>query len=177
MLLLAVFLLSVTFVLAAKCATIQKGELHASTGEILTTGFDNYGYNYQAHQYLGLYGNYQRPPQVTDEGYKLMMKWNDAWLANSDCNGDGLLDRHYGFPSYDNSEAWLTNHMSGEYVDGVTGELCNWTYFVKIISTSSNKGDYKANEIWYTADGAEIGPVIWGEFAITEEINNDPCAE
>ena len=47
-------------------------------------------------------------------------KWNDAWLSNKDCDGDGLLDRHYGLDSYRGSGAWLTNHQSGEYeVDGI----------------------------------------------------------
>jgi hypothetical protein len=29
--------------------------------------------------------------------------------------------------------------------------------------------------IWYTADGDLIGAVIWGEFAVLQEISNDPC--
>lgn len=156
------------------CTTIQSGELLTSTGETITTGFDEYGYNYQAHQYIGLYGNYQRPPEPVDDGYKLMMKWNDAWLSNVDCDGNGLLDRHYGYTTYTDSGAWLTNHMSGEYIDGGTGEVCHWTYFVKIITPSSD--DYADGGIWYTADGTEIGPVIWGAFAVIEEVSNDPCA-
>jgi len=30
--------------------------------------------------------------------------------------------------------------------------------------------------VWYTADGVEIGPEIWGAFAIIEEVSNDKCA-
>ena len=30
--------------------------------------------------------------------------------------------------------------------------------------------------IWYAFDGTEIGPVIWGAFAIIQEVENDPCA-
>ncbi len=30
--------------------------------------------------------------------------------------------------------------------------------------------------IWYQADGTEIGPVIWGAFAIVQQVENDPCA-
>ena len=30
-------------------------------------------------------------------------------------------------------------------------------------------------ELWLSADGKEIGPSIWGAFAIVEEISNDPC--
>ncbi|MFC1727617.1 hypothetical protein ACFL0Y_03790 [Patescibacteria group bacterium] len=31
--------------------------------------------------------------------------------------------------------------------------------------------------VWYTAEGDEIGPVIWGSFAIIQEIASDPCGE
>ena len=167
--------LSVSIVSAASkdtCTTIQSGLLLTSTGEVIETGFDQYGYNYQAHQYIGYYGNYQRPPDPVDWGYRLMMKWNDAWLSNKDCDGDGLLDRHYGFPSYIGSGAWLTNHMSGSYE--LNDNTCHWTYFVKIIAAP--EGAYKLNGKWYNAEGVEIGPVIWGSFAIIQQVENDPCA-
>ena len=154
------------------CTTIQSGELYASTGEQLTTGFDMYGYNYQAHQYIVYYGNYQRPPQPVDWGYRLMMKWNDAWLSNKDCDGDGLLDRYYGYDSYIGSDAWLTNHMSGEYQQD--GNTCKFDYFVKIIAAPEDA--YEDSGYWYAADGTEIGAVIWGSFAVIQEIKTDPCA-
>lgn len=161
------------------CTTIPSGEILASNGDVITTGYDEYGYNYQAHMYIGLYGNYQRPPEPVDEGYKLMMKWNDAWLSNKDCDGDGLLDRHYGYPTYTDSGAWLTNHMMGTYLDE-DEEECHWTYFVKIITPSSDAHKGVAPDedpgYWYSADGTEIGPVIWGSFAIIQEVENDPCA-
>jgi len=34
----------------------------------------------------------------------------------------------------------------------------------------------KVAGVWYTAEGEEIGPVIWGEFATIQSVNNDPCA-
>jgi len=48
----------------SSCNTIQSGELYAKDGSLITTGFDQWGYNYQAHQYIGYYGNYQRPPEL-----------------------------------------------------------------------------------------------------------------
>jgi hypothetical protein len=153
------------------CTTIQSGELYASTGEVLTTGFDKYGYNYQAHQYIGYYGNYRRPPEPVDWGYRLAMKWNDAWLANVDCDDDGLLDRHHGFDSYIGSGAWLTNHQKGE--DTVDGEVCKWEYFVKIVAAPADA--YTDGGVWYAADGTEIGPVIWGAFAIIQSVYDDSC--
>ncbi len=155
------------------CTTIQSGELVSSTGEVLTVGFDQYGYNYQAHQYIGYYGNYQRPPQLEDWGYRLMMKWNDAWLSNKSCDGDLLLDRHYGFTSYIGSGAWLTNHQSGTDIDE-NGNEYKWSYFVKIVAAPLDATD--VGGIWYAADGPAIGPVIWGAFAIIQEIENDPSA-
>jgi len=268
------------------CTTIQDGTLYASTGELLTTGYDEFGYNYQAHMYIGYYGNYQRPPEPVDWGYQLMMKWNNAWLSNKDCDNDGLLDRHFGYASYIGSGAWLTNHQSGSYkkddcwtftgdwvleldfegvqyahdvtfttevpcesfsgtggypsgeiytitstVSGVvntsvvpnevlitityvnpmagseryldgtiaadgtmSGEwtsnvapehsgtwkstmgtaLCYWDYFVKIVAAPSDA--YVDSGVWYAEDGTEIGEVIWGAFAVIQEVENDPCA-
>jgi hypothetical protein len=157
------------------CVTIQSGTLYASDGSLITTGYDKWGYNYQAMIFNGKYCDAYRnaawcQPWKDDN---LQMKWNEAWLSNKDCDRDGKLDRHFGYPSYIGSGAWLTNHMSGVYDDG-TGNLCKWTYFVKIIavpSTATKSGGY-----WYDSKGKEIGPVIWGEFAVIQEVYNDPCA-
>ncbi len=94
------------------------------------------------------------------------MKWNDAWLSNKDCDGDDALDRHYGFPSYSGSGAWLTNHIRG--VDELTGEY--YVYFVKIVAPPADA--VLDGGIWYTANGIEIGPVIWGSFAIIQEVES-----
>ena len=100
------------------------------------------------------------------------MKWNDAWLSNKDCNDDGLLDRHSGFDSYIGSGAWLTNHESGTYLDG-DGNECKYNYFVKIVAAPT--GATLREDIWHDASGVQIGPEIWGAFAIVQSINNDPC--
>ncbi len=156
------------------CTTIQSGELFASDGSVITTGFDEWGYNYQARLFNGMYCDAYRDAAWC-QSYKddnLAMKWNDAWLSNQDCDGDGLLDRHYGFTSYIGSGAWLTNHMSGTYEQD--GQTCSWTYFVKIVAAPADAS--AAGGVWYTADGIEIGPVIWGEFATIQEVSNDACA-
>ena len=147
----------------ADCTTIQDGTLYASTGEALVLGYDDFGYNYQAHMFNGRYCDYDR-----DEGgdycdVQLIMKWNDAWLSNMDCDGDSLLDRHFGYDSYIGSGAWLTNHDSGVDEDGNT-----WTYFVKIIAVPDDAS--LSEGIWYAADGTEIGPVIWGSFAVIQQV-------
>ena len=175
---------------------------HYLEGEPLETGYDIFGYNYQSHLFNGSYANTYLggagfPPycgddeayeqRLIDEEYtsnpygawywpyrdvQLMMKWNDAWLSNRDCDGDeeGKLDRHYGFPSYIGSGAWLTNHMRGVEVDEDTGEREHWVYFVKIVAAPADA--VKIGNVWYAADGTEIGPVIWGEFAIIQQVDS-----
>ena len=102
-----------------------------------------------------------------------MMKWNDAWLSNKDCNGDGLLDRPDDMGgTCIGSGAWLTNHQSGTYIDD-NGNECNWIWFVKIVAVLS--GAVVRDGVWYTADGAEIGAVLWGPFAVIQSVYNDPC--
>jgi len=156
-----------------ECTTIQSGELLTSDGSVITTGYDEWGYNYQAHLFNGMYCDAYRDAAWCQpyKDVKLAMKWNDAWLSNKDCDGDGLLDRYYGFDSYIGSGAWLTNHQSGTYE--MDGETCRWNYFVKIVAAPA---DATASGGYWYADGTEIGPVIWGAFAIIQQVENDPCA-
>jgi hypothetical protein len=49
-----------------------------------------------------------------------------------------------------------------------------WTYFTKIVAAPEDA--YVDAGKWYTADGVEIGPVIWGAFATVQEVYNDPSA-
>ncbi len=163
---------------------------HYLEGQPLQVGFDIFGYNYQAHLFKGSYANAYLgrpgagfpPYEGDDDAYlaknpkaidhwvwphrniKLAMKWNDAWLSNKDRDLDGKLDRHYGFTSYIGSSAWLTNHQSG----GEKKE--RWTYFVKIVAVPEDADI--VGGIWYTADEVEIGPVIWGAFAIIQEVES-----
>jgi hypothetical protein len=113
--------------------------------------------------------------------FDLGMKWNDAWISSKDCDSDGKLDRHHGYTNYIDSGAWETNHTKTLYFDN--GKKCKYVDFAKIIAVpadayyddanNNNKADY--GELWYTATGVEIGPCIWGQFAIIQEVVNDPC--
>lgn len=164
--------IAITSFVWAQCETIQGGTLTASTGETLTTGYDDFGYNYQAHMFNGRYCDNDRVLGGSYCDVDLIMKWNDAWLSNKDCDGDTKLDRHFGYSAYIGSGAWLTNHQAGKVE--VNGKLRKWTYFVKIVAVDSD-----AQEIggyWYTPDGIEIGPVIWGSFAVIQRVSNDPSA-
>jgi len=175
------------------CTKIQDGVLeyspeHYLADSPLTVGFDDYGYNYQAHLFNGTYANVylgrdgfpaydgdtdaylaENPDVVTHWAWQwrdvqLSMKWNSAWLANTDCRGDGELDRYYGFDSYIGSGAWTTNHMAGG------GGAGNWTYFTKIVAAPADATEVL--DIWYAADGTEIGPEIWGSFATIQDVES-----
>ena len=160
------------------CTTIQDGTLVRSDGEVIETGYDEWGYNYQAHLFNGGYCDAYRDAAWC-QPYKyveLLMKWNDAWLSNKDCDEekDGLLDRHAGFDSYIGSGAWTTNHQSETYYDD-DGNIQKWNYFVKIVAAPADaiKISGENGKYWFAADGTEIGPVIWGDFAIIQQIYND----
>jgi len=155
------------------CTTIQDGTLLTSGGEVIVTGYDEFGYNYQAHIFNGRYCDYDRVIGGDYCDVDLVMKWNEAWMSNKDCDDDGKLDRHYDYPSYIGSGAWCTNHQSGTYEDE-DGNKCKWIYFVKIVAVPEDA--YEQNGTWYTADDEEIGPVIWGQFAIIQQVSNDTCA-
>ena len=157
---------------AKKCVTIQDGTILTSTGEVIITGYDEFGYNYQAHIFNGRYCDYDRTIGGDYCDVDLIMKWNDAWMSNKDCDEDGLLDRHYGYDTYIGSGAWVTNHQSGKVE--VNGKLRTWTYFVKIVAAPADA--VKDGAYWYTVDGIEIGPVIWESFAIIQQVSNDPSA-
>lgn len=157
------------------CAAIPDGTIKTSDGEVIKPGYDKWGYNYQARIFNGYYCDAYRDAAWCQpwKEVRLIMKWNDAWLSNMDCDGDGLLDRHYGYTSYIGSGAWCTNHMSGEYE--LDGKKCLWEEFVKIVAAPADA--ILLGGVWYAADGTEIGPSIWGEFAIIQDILNDPCAD
>lgn len=133
-----------------ECAKISDGVITDSAGNVITAGFDKWGYNYQAHMFSGYYDNYSRPAVPVTSGDKLVMKWSDPWLSNMDCNHDGKLDRGLvdGVVS-GTSKGWLTNHYFGTYSDGT-----NYNDFVKIVWTGPNSP-------------------LWGEYTIVQEVWND----
>lgn len=46
-----------------------------------------------------------------------------------------------------------------------------WTYFVKIVAAA--EGDTVVDGNW-VRNGVVLGPVIWGDFEVIEEVSNDP---
>lgn len=147
---------------SSSCTDIQSGEITDSAENPITMGYDQFGYNYQAHMFNGTYDSVDR---VLDNKYfgsegdyvddSLIMKWSDEWLANVDCNEDGKLDRGLvnGFVG-GTSLGWETNHVEGEYIDA-DGNLQHYTYFAKIV---------------WTGPGSDL----WGQYSIIMENYQDP---
>lgn len=138
------------------CATIDDGTITDVNGNTIVKGYDQWGYNYQAHMFNGFADNYSRPTVPVTSGDKLIMKWSDAWLANVDCNGDGKLDRGLVDGVVNGtSMGWLTNHYNGT-VD-VNGKTKRYTDFYKIVWTGP-------------------GSPLWGQYTVIQEVWNDPSA-
>jgi hypothetical protein len=174
----AVFALVVSTPALAQCTKIQSGLLTAKDGTQLTTGFDKYGYNYQAHMFNGLSPNAARPAggPVMEGTENLVMKWSDDWLANVSCDSDTLLDRGLDAKTGTKtgvSMGWVTNHYEGDYI-GNDGELHHYTYFSKIayVGPAPTTGA----DPW-GGDVSVDGKRIWGSFAIIEEIQSDPYGD
>lgn len=148
----------------SSCARIQDGTLTDSAGELLTLGYDQFGYNYQAHMFNGTYDSVDRKLDGKYWGStgdfvddKLIMKWSDSWLANVDCDGDGKLDRGLvdGVAS-GTSKGWLTNVVEGDYdSDGDGTQDAHYTWFTKIV--------------WVGPGGD-----LWGQYTIIQDVGNDP---
>ena len=152
----------------AQCVKIQSGSILDVNGKSISVGYDQYGYNYQAHIFNGLYENYSRPAGVVTDGTEnLVMKWSDDWMANVDCNGDNKLDRGLNRKTGNStgiSMGWVTNHLEGDY-EGSDGEMHHYTYFVKIVFDDG------------AACSAGLVTCIWGKYEVVEEIQNDLFGE
>ncbi len=173
---------------------------HFLEGENLSTGFDIFGYNYQSHSFKGYYANlylgdigfppyagededyFIENPEAENNSYFMTyywpyrndwvnMTWNDTWLSNMDCNGDGLLDDENNTIG---SGAWENYHSKGSYISE-DGSTCHWEQKVKIISVPSESN--LVDDIWYDSDGNEIGQDFYGSWVIIQTIMNDPCGE
>lgn len=143
---------------------------------------------------LAAYGYYdsaeEAEAQLSQEWFwdlrdvRLWMYWNDAWLSNQDrgddqmgTEPDGNLDRHYGFPSYIDSKAWLV-----QYQLEPIRVLCNGRmrtvylfYYSRIVAARST--DELIDGIWYNKDGKELGPVSNGQFIKVKEFLYDPLEQ
>lgn len=153
-----------------QCTTIKSGQITNAAG-VIKTGFDKWGYNYQAHMFNGLYDNYSRPTvPFTTGDINLVMKWSDEWISNQDCNGDGKLDR--GLDSKTGvsdgiSKGWCTNHFEGDYEDA--GVMYHYTEEIKMVYV----GPAPAGDDPWGGDVSIGGKRIWVFYAVVEDVIND----
>jgi len=163
--LLAVMLFPLSVVAGGSCTKIRSGLITDDNGDVITLGFNAAGYNYQRHMFIS-------PTQTHVE------KWNDAYLSRKDCDGDGKLDKHYGFETYRGSNAKLRTYSSGSYDSN--GETCIWFLFTKIVAAPTDADTCFSEDGffgWCRPDGSFIGP-LWGtEFAQTKYEYTDSCYE
>jgi hypothetical protein len=127
-------------------------------------GFDQYGFNYQAHIFNGSYcAAWHNPSWCTGDvaSWRLLMKWNDAYLSADDTNKDGQVDPHPGRSTYIGSGAWVQEHEYGSYRDA-SGVMHFFIYDAKIVAKSTP----------YSSCGN--GYEIWDDFCVVQEIYNDP---
>jgi hypothetical protein len=163
----------------SSCNNIQSGLITTEVGtiETVTTGYDQWGYNYQAHMFNGRYCDFRRGESGWWDAYcddDLIMKWSDEWISNLDCDDgnsgipNGKLDRGLDKSTLTSdglSKGWLTNHQAGSYIND-DGRKCKWTYFVKIVfvGPAPTVGD----DPWE-------GYRIWGQYARIQSVYNDQC--
>ena len=153
------------------CTKIRDGVILDSAGQPVVLGYDQYGYNYQAHMFNGTYDSVDRKldgkywgatgDYVNDS---LIMKWSDDWISNVDCNGDLKLDRGLDPKtgiSTGISRGWTTNQVEGDYIWG--GDSHHYTYFAKIIFV----GPATSPDPWAATR-------LWGQYAMIQEVYNDP---
>jgi hypothetical protein len=145
-------------------------------------GFNEYGYNYEANLFSGLYCNVytgrdgyppytgdedsyvQQNPTVVNTWYwpyrdvELVMKWNDMWMDENGNRPD------YTDPNL-SPVPWTTNHMRGSYI-GDDGKTHEWVSFTKIVGVGA------------PPPAPEPDPFeccrIWTNFIIIQDIYNDP---
>ena len=124
---------------------------------VFASGFDEFGYNYQARVFVGAADGIDRvlngavwgdPTYANDH---LVMKWNAAWDA---CNDIGNDDASVC------AGAWTTNEWNGM---GADGSKESWHYKFIWVGSSGATGPY-----WL--DG---GYSIWGNYEVIQSFGND----
>ncbi len=168
LLIISVLLVSIGFVFAAKptsiengvekgwekqagCTTIQDGGLTDSAGNPISIGYDEFGYNYQAHMFNGRYCDSDRVIGGLYCDVDLIMKWNDGWMSNTDCDG------------WDVSGNWVITVNNGAYPHDYTFAMTSLPD-----GTFIGTGGYPAGSNDYTYDEIVIdGQIIEDTISFT----------
>jgi hypothetical protein len=137
-------------------AFARGGTCTLANGNTAATGFDQYGYNRCAHNFVGTYGGWcaARGAAADCAGFsgdsRLNMKWTEGWDRG---NAQGWSQAPY-------ADAWLDNEAKGTYLDGSI-----WSEHFK------TKWDASCVA---SGTGSNGEPCIWGQFAILMDQGKGP---
>lgn len=124
-------------------AGIKGGSCTLANGKVVSTGFDEFGYNRCAHNFVGTYGGWcaqqGRPENCAGVpgDTRLNMKWNEEWDRG---NATNWADGPY--------RAWLDNEIKGDDF------------------SEHFKTKWDASCAAHNPVGEDGAPCIWGAFEI-----------
>lgn len=175
-LLTSIFASVLIFTACEKSLTVQPSPDLNSVKSGKVTGFNEWGYNWNAHSFKGIlfnaligdnlyngafFGDWE-PYQGDDEAY--LEQYPDAvylpW-AFRNVNvilhwNEALITSEGMYPDNLNdwidSGAWMTSHYSGVDENGK-----RWSLFLKMVAARETDHLDVENSIWYNSDGEEIG--------------------
>ncbi|MCK5285710.1 MAG: hypothetical protein KAJ58_00590 [Candidatus Pacebacteria bacterium] len=136
----------------------------------VTQGIDSYGFDYLNHRFIGEFCSLSRGANYYCDFNDPMLNgatkviWNDAYLSNKDRNGDGKLDRHYGYESYLSSEACMLLRYSTVFE--LDGEMIHYESGSKHVA--AKKSDVAKYGGWFSKDGTYLGPQVIDEFILLD---------
>ena len=138
--------------------SVSSGSCTLASGAVVSTGFDQYGYNRCAHNFVGTFGGWcarqNRPADCAGVpgSTRLNMKWNEAWDVGNATNWatgpyDAWLDNEIRGANF--SEHFKTKWdavCSGGATFGANGGPCIWGPFEILMDQGTENGAH----VWWT---------------------------
>ena len=171
--------------------TLDQAAFKNSKADKKMTGFDQWGYNWNAHHFNGYlinavlgdflfidYPHYQYPP-YKGEGmpyWDELVGYFDYFVYFMppellDCKlvmhwNEKLISNEGVYPEkWMDSNGWITFHFMYDK------DKEKWSHFRRMVAARST--DYVENGMWYNKDGTELGVAtdVWPELIINQVIN------
>ncbi len=134
---------------ASPVALVSAGTCTLANGNTASTGFDQYGYNRCAHQFVGTFAGYCAARSASSDcggvtgTTRLVMKWNEEW------------DRG-------NATGWANGPYTANLDNEINGSLLDGTSFSEHFMTTWDAGCVSSGGTSATNGGS----CIWGAFRI-----------
>jgi hypothetical protein len=148
------------FTMNAYCAVVNKLILRHLDG----IANDDFSVYVQDGEEYTLIGSYTSDPNTTEF-------WETTEYNFSPRSGEIQFKLSVTGPIWGPCSTWGQVAFSWAKIESESP--CYWDYFVKIVAAPADAE--LDGGIWYNADGIEIGPDIWGQFATIQVVSNDPC--